>query len=142
MLERDIVDERGRQWRLKVRECHRRPSRKLKVILELEVERYTMVHTAITMTGPPGLTLEADGHKRLEDILGARERGTSRSKIAAHELMLGEAGDADCRTWSQMDQVAFLPLENEEKGPLLSGVFRPQTPGERKERAAVVWEDI
>ena len=53
--------------------------------MELEVERYTMVHTAITMTGPPGLTLEADGHKRLEDILGARERGTSRSKIAAHE---------------------------------------------------------
>jgi hypothetical protein len=42
--------------------------------LELEVERYTMVHTAITMTRPPGLTLEADGHKRLEDILGARER--------------------------------------------------------------------
>ena len=58
--------------------------------MELEVERDTMVHAAITMTGPPGLTLEADGHKRLEDILGARERGTSRSKIAAHELMLGE----------------------------------------------------
>ena len=56
--------------------------------------------------------------------------------------MLGEAGNADCRTWSQMDQVVFLPLENEGKGPLLSGVFRPQTPGERKERAAVVWEDI
>ena len=91
-----------------------------------------MVHAAITMTGPPGLTLEADGHKRLEDILGARERGTSRSKIAAHELMLGEAGDADCRTWSQMDQVAFLPPENEEKGPLLSGVFCPQAPGEKK----------
>ena len=101
-----------------------------------------MVHTAITMTGPLELTLETDGHKRLEDILGARERGTSRSKMAAHELMLGEAGDADCRTWSQMDQVAFLPLENEEKGPLLSGVFCPQAPGERKERAAVVWEDI
>ena len=101
-----------------------------------------MVHAAITMTGPPGLTLEADGHKRLEDILGARERGTSRSKIAAHELMLGEAGDADCRTWSQVEQVAFLPPENEEKGPLLSGVFCPQAPGEKKERTTVVWEDI
>ena len=101
-----------------------------------------MVHAAITMTRPPGLTLEADGHKRLADILGARERGTSRSKIAAHELMLGEAGDADCGTRSQLHQVVFLPLENEGKGPLLSGVFRPQTPGERKERAAVVWEDI
>ena len=66
----------------------------------MEVKRYTMVHTAITMNGPLGLKLEADGHERLEDILGARERGTSRSKIAAHELMLGEAGDADCRTWS------------------------------------------
>ena len=108
----------------------------------MEVERYTLVPTVIIMTGPLGLKLEADGHERLEDILGARERGTSRSKIAAHELMLGEAGDADCRTWSQMDQVVFLPLENEGKGPLLSGVFRPQTPGERKERAAVVWEDI
>ena len=108
----------------------------------MEVERYTLVPTVIIMTGPLGLKLEADGHKRLEDILGARERGTSRSKIAAHELMLGEAGDADCRTWSQMDQVAFLSPENEEKGPLLSGVFCPQAPGERKERAAVVWEDI
>ena len=68
--------------------------------MELEVKRYTMVHTAITMTGPRGLKLEADGHKRLADILGARERGTSRSKMAAHESMLGEAGDADCRTWS------------------------------------------
>ena len=93
-----------------------------------------MVHAAITMTGPPGLTLEADGHKRLEDILGAGERGTSRSKMAAHELMLGEAGDADCRTWSRMDQVAFLPLENEEKGPLLSGVFCPLRHLEREKR--------
>ena len=55
----------------------------------MEVERYTLVPTVIIMTGPLGLKLEADGHERLEDILGARERGTSRSKIAAHELMLG-----------------------------------------------------
>ena len=51
----------------------------------MEVERYTLVPTVIIMTGPLGLKLEADGHERLEDILGARERGTSRSKIAAHE---------------------------------------------------------
>jgi len=100
----------------------------------MEVERYTLVPTVIIMTGPLGLKLEADGHERLEDILGARERVTSRSKIAAHELMLGEAGDADCRTWSQVEQVAFLPPENEEKGPLLSGVFCPQAPGEKKKR--------